>query len=331
MSRYSTSLLPPPPTGLRALHHAILCDGTLAVVATDLDLASKRARIFGSDGPVNLPARIDRPTKTGQAYLLNWGPDGWQHGPILPLETPHPLVDRFKDGRWLVVEPRTPGEPNARVFGADGALLARFMLGYGIGHIAIDIADRIWVGWSDVGIFGEGWSVPGSECPPSSNGVACFAPGGSLVDVPSWPQEAGFIADCYALTQVGSGVWSSPYTDFPLVRFVPGKPTQWWRSRLAGLKAIAVDGAHALVAGGYRDEAARLTLVQLNEPGKGEEAVHLATWRMPLRPAPPSRNDWAPVWEPPALLTGRGDTLHLIDDGRWHRWRVADTVAGLPG
>lgn len=329
MSPYTTKLLSPIPTGWQALHHRILSDGMLTIAATDVDLASECARIFASDGPVAPPSRIDRLAKSGRASLLTWSGDDWQSGPIFPLETPHPLVDRFTDGRWLVVGSRTCSEPNARVLAPDGTLLARFMLGDGIEHIAIDSADRIWVGWFDEGMFGTGWSVPGLEWPPSTNGVACFASDGSVVDVPSWPEEAGVIADCYALTSAGSGVWTSPYSDFPLVRFVPGKPTRWWRSALAGPKAIAVDGVHALVAGGYRDDAARLALIKLEEPGNGEEAVVLGTWRMPLRAAPPVQNDWAPVWEQPALLTGHGDTLHLIDDGRWHQWRVADIVADL--
>lgn len=47
------------------------------------------------------------------------------------------------------------------------------------------------------------------EWPSSSNGVACFAPDGKIVDVPAWAEEAGFIADCYALTPAGSGAWAS--------------------------------------------------------------------------------------------------------------------------
>ena len=329
MFRHRISQLSPIPTGWQALQHAILSDGTLAVAATDVDLENEWARIFASDGPVDPPSRIEQITNSGRACLLTWVADRWHRGPTFPLETPNPLVDRFSDGRWLVVGSRTLSEPNARVLAPDGELLARFMLGDGIEHIAIDSADRIWVGWFDEGMSGEGWSVPGMEWPPYSNGVACFASDGSVVEVPSWPKQAGFIADCYALTPHGSGVWTSPYTDFPLVRFVPGKPTRWWRSELAGPKAIAVDGNRALVAGGYLDEEARLTLIGVEEPGNGEEGVPLGTWRMPLRPAPPARNDWAPVWESPALLTGRGDTLHLIDDGKWHQCRVADAVAAL--
>lgn len=325
----TTSLILPIPAGWQALNNAVLADGTLAIAVTDVDFASEWKRIFASDGPVNPPPRIEQLSKIGRARLLTWGGDEWREGPTFPLETPHPLIDRFTDGRWLVVGSRARTRPNARVLAPDGTLQARFMLGDGIDHIAIDNADRIWVGWFDEGMFGGEWSVPGMEWPPSSNGVACFSPDGGVVEVPSWPEDAGLIADCYALTVDGSGVWTSPYTEFPIVRFVPGKPTRWWRSEIAGLKAIAANGTHALIAGGYRDDAARLVLVRLQGSGNGEKAVPVATWRMPLRAARLVQNDWTPVWEAPALLAGRGDTLHLIDDGQWHQWRVADAVAEL--
>jgi hypothetical protein len=321
MPPHTTASLSPIPTGWYALHHTILADGTLAVVVADVDLASEWARIHASrDGRLDPPGRIDRLTKSGRAKLLIQDENGWRQGPVFPLETPHPLLGRFADGRWLVVGSRTHGDPNARVFSPDGSLLTRFMLGDGIEHVAIDDLDRIWVGWFDEGIFGGGWYVPGMEWPPSSNGVACFAPDGSIMNVPTWPEEAGFIADCYALTPSGSGAWASPYTDFPLVRFVPGKATRWWRNEFAGAKAIAIDGNHMLLAGGYGSDAARLVLVELDQPGNGETAVPLATWQMPLQLAGSER---------PMLLTGRSDTLHLIDGDIWHRWRVGDAVTAL--
>lgn len=321
MSPYVTTSLSPIPAGWQALHHAILADGTLAAIVTDVDLASEWARIHASpDGHLDPPGRIDDLTKEGSAKLLSWGEDGWKEGPVFPLETPHPLLGRFADGRWLVVGSRTRGDPNARILSPDGSLLTRFMLGDGIEHVAIDDLDRIWVGWFDEGIFGRGWSVPGMEWPPSSNGVACFTPDGSIVAVPTWPEEAGLIDDCYALTPAASGAWVCAYTDFALVNFAPGEPTRWWRNALVGAKAIAIDGNHMLLAGGYGSDAARLALVELDQRGSGEAAVTLATWQMPLRLAGSER---------PMLLTGRADTLHLIDGDRWHRWRVGDVVTAL--
>lgn len=122
---------------------------------------------------------------------------------------------------------------------------------------------------------------------------------------------------------------SLAYTDFPLAHFRSGELARWWRSELQGPNAIAIDGAHALVAGGYRQEANRLALVALEGEGNGEDARLLGTWCLPVRRLPDPANEWAPVWNNPTLLTGRGDTLHLIDDGIWHRWRVADITAAL--
>jgi hypothetical protein len=106
----------------------------------------------------------------------------------------------------------------------------------------------------------------------------------------------------------------------------PGEPARWWRTNVLGPKAIAVAGNHALLAGGYQKEANRLALVDLVENGVGEQAPVLAAWTLPIRPLPPSDNEWAPVWHRPSLLTGRGDTLHLVDDSVWYRWRVSDLV-----
>ena len=137
------------------------------------------------------------------------------------------------------------------------------------------------------------------------------------------------IADCYALAADGSGVWVCPFTDFSLLHLVPGEPARWWREAPAGMNAIAVDGCHALLAGGYGEDAARLTLVTLEGAGAGDIWQPLMTSWLPLRRAAPTDRGWRPVWERADLLTGRGDTLHLVDNNLWSRWRVADVSAAL--
>ena len=155
----------------------------------------------------------------------------------------------------------------------DGVVLDRLTIGDEIEHVAIDAEDRVRVGWFDEGMVGnDGWRVPGQEWSPSSNGVARFTADGVLLPLPGWPVEAGTIADCYALNVVGASAWACPYNKFPLVRFVPGEPARWWRTNIRGSKAIAVDGKHALLAGGYQKEANRLALVDLVENGVGEQA-----------------------------------------------------------
>jgi hypothetical protein len=330
MSLPNATHLSPIPEAWQALSYAVLSDGSLIIVVTDVDLASERARVFGNFGVLEPPSQINELKNSGRVQLLVWAADGWRSGPTFPLENSHLLVDRFGDGRWLVVGTRTLGEPNARVFAPDGSQLARFTLGDGIEHVAIDSFDRIWVGWFDEGVGGNtGWQVPGQEWPPSSNGVACFASDGRLIDVPSKPAGVEHIEDCYALTVDGAGVWVCTYTDFPLIRFSPGGSARWWCGAPAGSKAIAVDGDRALVAGGYGADAARLALLRLDGAGEGEGVQLLATSHLPLRPAAPTDHRWAPVWERPNLLAGRGDTLHLVDDDIWYRWRVADAIAAL--
>lgn len=320
-----------PPQGWQPICYAVLADGTLAMLAADVDLAGEHLRIRealqASISP-NPPSRLFELCATGNAQIWLATSAGWTDGPAFQLETPFPKFDRFSDGRWLVVASRSGGEADARVLVPDGVVLDRLTLGDGIEHVAIDAEDRVWVGWFDEGMFGnDDWRVPGHQWPPSSNGVACFTADGALLPLPVWPVEAGTIADCYALNVVGPGAWACPYTEFPLVRFVPGKPARWWRTHIRGAKAIALDGNHALLAGGYQKEANRLALVDLVENGLGEQAPVIAAWTLPLRPPPPSDNEWAPVWHRPSLLTGRGDTLHLIDDSVWYRWRVSDLVS----
>lgn len=318
------------PNGWQAIRHSVVEDGTLAVIATDVDLAGEWARIYALQERLDPPSRVSELVEAGTARLMTWDGTGWREELRVPLETPYLLIDRFADERWLVVGSRTDGMPNARLLAPDGTLLGRFMLGDGIEHAAIDSAGRVWVGWFDEGIFGnEGWRAGGEEWPPSGRGIGCFDAAGVLLPLPDFPSAAGMIADCYALTPVDEGAWACPYIDFPLLHLRPGQPARWWKSDLVGPKALAVNGSHALLAGGYGEEANRLALVSLEGVGQGEDARLLASWTLPLRRLPTPSNEWGPVWEHPTLLAGRGDTLHLVDAGVWYRWRVADVLDEL--
>jgi hypothetical protein len=322
--------LPTLPVGWQVIRYAALADGTLAVISTDVDLATEHQRIRAAHLASSSydHTRLNALAAGGTARVWIAGSPGWTEALSFSLETPFPIFDRFEDGRWLVANRPSREPANARVLSPDGATLARFKLGDGVSHLGVDASDRIWVGWTDEGMFGNGdWSVPGHEWPPCSNGVACFTPSGMLLPLPQWPKEAGNIADCYALNVLGPGALTCPYTEFPIVRFFPDKPICWWRNALSGPEAVATDDTHALIAGGYTENANRLTLVALEGVGQGDDARQLASWALPLRRLPPPPNEWAPVWYPPDLLDGRGDMLHLVSDGLWQRWRVADLVA----
>jgi len=303
--------LPRLPAGWQLVKVVVLADGDLAILATNVDLEQEWRR--DAKGQV-----LGKPREVAaRAEARLWCFDGARlvDGPSFLLETPFPEIDRFKDGRWLIVASRTRSEPNARLLASDGRLLARFMLGDGIGHVGVDRRGRIWVGWFDEGVFGnDEWRVPNEEWPPSSLGIGLFSADGDHQRLPAFPESVGGVADCYALNIADEEAWACPYTDFPIMHLRPGHPVRWWSNEFTGPTALAVSGSHVLLAGGYGVNADRLALVALDGNGEGEAARTVATWRLP--PAP-SRT----------LLTGRDDTIHLIRDGTWHRWRVADALA----
>ncbi|WP_380926766.1 hypothetical protein [Sphingomonas arantia] len=325
------SLLPPTPlpalpAGWHPKRYAITVGGKLAVAACNIDIDAERTRILAAEDP---PSRLQELLNAGRTGLMVLGDAGWYLELSIELETPHSLIDRFADGRWLVVGGRTDAKSNARVFGPDGTLLNRFLLGDGIQDIGIDSVGRIWVSWFDEGIAGpynEKWRVAGEERPPSSRGIGCFDATGAFIPLPPIP-EVGRIDDCYALTVTGDEAWACPYTEFPLLRLSPNQPVRWWTSELAGPSAVAIDGSCALVAGGYEEDASRLALVSLEGGGEGESVRLLARYDLPLRRRSTSANASKPDWDRPTLLAGRGDMLHLVDDGVWRRWRVSEVLA----
>lgn len=270
----ATVQVPEPPDGWLPIRHAILADGSLAMAATE-------------DG--------------GDAGILVLGPGGWTVGPRLALQTSYPVFDRFPDGRWLVASVRTDGSAQGRILSPDGAELGRITLGDGIGHLGIDTRDRIWVGWFDEGVFGnDDWRLPGLHLPPSHQGIGCFAADGSWLPLEDWSSTAGSIDDCYALNVTGAAAWTCYYSDFPLVRLAPGEPTRWWRTRLPGVSAIAIDDAgNALFAGGHGEDGARLVLADLAPAGAGDYIRTIDAWTLPLRPLPPTDDAYGPRWPAP--------------------------------
>lgn len=322
----SMSCLAELPPEWQPVQHAILADGSLAVLATDVDLAGEHRRIgvaWQAQTELNPPSRLHELAAAGRARICTMTSTGaWSEGPTFALETPYPKLDRFVDGRWLVVDPRSR-ETNTRVLSPEGAVLDRFRLGIGVEHLAID-GNRIWVGWDDQSVFStDDLQVSGQEVAHFAHAVFCFADDGTPSFLPAWPEHGGCVIDPYALSVDGIGAWSCPYMAaldyFPLIRFVPGEPARWWRNDVNGSAALATQGDHVLLAGGW--EADRLALLSLPGDGAGEQAALLGTWSLPLRRCPAGSPR---EWEHPSLLVGRGDTIHLVQDQVWYRWRVSD-------
>jgi hypothetical protein len=238
-------------------------------------------------------------------------------GPALTVQIPYPVHDKFPDGRWLLVAARTAGEPNGHILTADGQLIRSIMLGDGINHVKTDDAGRIWVGWFDEGVFGnDNWTWPGRECPPSSEGLACFNDMGVLL----WSEndeaiKAGLqsiqIADCYALNVSGEQIWASPYTDFPLLNGGMGRSSRIWQTTLSGPSALAVAPPFIVAAGSYEKYKYEVVVIRLD--GKVAKPIRRCLLSVERD------NTKLPVY-----LDGRGDHLHLVQNGQWHMWRVAD-------
>jgi hypothetical protein len=301
------SISVPIPNGLFAYSHAILSDGSLSTIALDHDMHAASRRDPGKADKLYPKARASIFLHDGATSIS---------GPKLSLQIRYPIHDRFPDGRWLLVAARTAGEPNGHILTPDGQLIRSIMLGDGIEHAKIDDAGRIWVGWFDEGVFGNvNWKWAGREWPPSSDGLACFDDMGALL----WSEndeaiKAGLqslqIADCYALNVSGEEVWASPYTDFPLLNGGMGRTSRIWQTALIGPAALAIKPPFVIAAGNYDSKYAAV-VIQL----VGDTAKVLRHCILSPEPCDPKAA---------LYLDGRGDRIHLVQNGQWHMWRVAD-------
>lgn len=302
--------LPPLPGGWQAISFAALADGALAIVGTDVDLRSEW-RQHASGGVLGDPYAV---ASTANAQIWTFEGEGLIAGPAFPLGSPHPIVDRFADGRWIVASCRGDGA-NARVLSAGGEELNRIRLGDGIEHLKIDDAGHVWVGWFDEGVFGnEGWVVPGLKWSPSAYGLVGFTDEGEVVAGEA--ELPGGISDCYALNVIGECAFACTYTEFPIISVSAGRSSRSWKTDLRGPRALAISWPYVLAAGGYAEDGNRIAVLRMSERG-GEQ---LAEWRLPVVAGHPSGAD---------LFDGRGDTLHIVHDGVWRRWRVEDFLGDV--
>jgi hypothetical protein len=228
------------------------------------------------------------------------------------IESPgFPVLDRLADGRWLLAEARAePRSDNGRLLTEGGRETGRFIAGDGIQDVACAPDGSFWISYFDEGIFGGGEDAEGNW-PISSAGLAHFTPAGQ----PDWRFNSNrhsdySIADCYALSLTGNVAWLCPYMDFPIIRVENGS-TKFWRNEVAGARAIAVEGNHVLLAGGYGHESDRITLLRLEE----NRAVNLGEARLPIADPMVLRRE-----------KGMNGVMHVIHAGQWTRIRVEEAA-----
>ncbi len=174
------------------------------------------------------------------------------------LDVTFPRVDVFPNGKILIVGPRCSwrGERdydlNGIIFDPKTARSSRILLGDGINSTYVDALGRIWVAYSEEGIFGNfGWGNPGPR-PIGAAGLACFSESGEKVW--EYPVDAnGMMADCYALNMSGCEAAMYFYTDFPICRRWSDFKLAYWKTDLRGCHEFAISETKALLSGQYDD------------------------------------------------------------------------------
>ena len=320
--------MPPLPEGWHVQSYDVLSDGCLAILGADIDIWAEFAKLRDS-GLGGIPSSAAKAT----AKIWTFDGSSLAAGPIFPLHKPGLIVARFPDGRWLVCNSTCVERPSGRILSSDGDWIGSIELGYCVNNIKIDNASRIWVNWIDQGIFGnDSWTVSNLEWSPASYGLVCFDEFGEVVrHARSCPHAVG-IADCFALNVIGCTAWASTDPDSFLVALRDKQEEQWWATGLKASRAIAVDEPYILAAGGYdfasRAEkesapASRIAGLDLSDNGRRVSLLRLADgqaelygqWEMPIQVGFPNSLD---------LIDGQGDTLHIVDEDVWRRWRVRD-------
>lgn len=299
----ATTRLPQPPEGWFDYRYYLLADGTLALLRADRDLNAEYKAWWQRVQSGEHRERMPDPS-TAKARLSVLKPDG-ESPPISVPMVWHPIIDRLPDGRWVVVSARADAkDANAIILSPDGLPSHSFAAGDGIEHVRCAPDGSIWIGYFDEGIFGGTLGA---------GGIVRFNEKGQPLWAYNDEKRGGksFIDDCYAMTLAGNELWTCFYSDFPIARIADGKETSW-RNSVSGAKALAIDGATVLLAGGYTLEQTRIAVVELS----GVDAKALGSYHhLALKDA--------------ALVQGQANALHIVSGGAWSRVSVTDARAAL--
>ena len=209
-----------------------------------------------------------------------------------------PLVQRFTDGRWLVVETRSrrgnaAHEQNAAIYTDKLERQTAFAVGDAVHGVVIDKADQIWVGYFD-------------ENPV---GLKRFSNAGAVEY--DYNQSSGQnIFDLYAMAMDQNGdLWLYPYTDFPLVRLAADRAQVILNpAPVEGAHAIAVGGTHVAFFGSYDTDI--VTLFDLRSRTR-------KTIELTLPDNKPGR----------AIVATQGDHIALLRDGQLFQFHLSDLIA----
>jgi hypothetical protein len=247
-----------------------------------------------------------------------------------------PIAQPLPDERVLLVgwgaewRPSGPDE-NATIYGPDGRTELSACVGDAASQVRATRGGSVWVGYDDMGIFGNnGWGGPGEPHPLGAPGLIRFTPDLTIEwefpgDLPPGrvPALSEPIDDCeaIALAEDGDTAWMYYYSSFPVVRIARNDSIRAWSPRAreavlpVNVQALASDGQHVALAGaqGGAYHGDRVVVARLED-------------------------DWTPVRRPRlvlpdrarlptgATMAGFGDTLHVFAGRDWYQVAVAELL-----
>lgn len=239
---------------------------------------------------------------------------------ISPVAQPLPKDRVLIVGGWAQWRRKGP-DRNATIYGSDGSEELSACVGDGIEHVLATADGAVWIGYHDMGIFGNnGWGEFRSPRPIGAPGLVRFSPrlevewefpGGRL---PREHLPPGPIDECEAITLSGESLWAYYESSFPVVRVDGGQVRSWSSSTpgspppACGIQALATDGRRVALAGGYPGEEDRVVVARLEQQWVPERTIRL---RLP---------DGS--WAPGAGMQGFGDVLHVFSGQEWYQIRL---------
>ncbi len=247
--------------------------------------------------------------------LLEFAPEFSGEIALRNVEESHPHIQPLSWDETLIVAARcnyNGGKPeqNAAVYGADGVLKRRFVMGDGIQHVQVAQDGTIWAAYFDEGVFGNyGWNEP-----MGASGVLRFDVNGEIL----WRFEpkgnCGFIADCYAMNVARDATWLCYYTEFPIARIKPDGEICGWHNEIRGAHALATDNHRVALFSGYGEQKNRCVVQEFSDDKMvraREIKLVLPDGEMPER----------------VRVIGRGSMLHFFIGTVWYQFDLAEVDA----
>ena len=225
---------------------------------------------------------------------------------------PHscPLTQLTPSGELLTIgmAPRlsdsTRGD-NASIIAEDGSVVGSFAVGGSVSDAQVTPGGRLWIGYTDKGIYGGG-DLAGSVEQFIRTGIVCWGLDGQPQYAFERPEGFGPVDHLYAMCAVGEEAWAYYYNSFPIVRISEDFDVVGWESGITGAKHMAVWANTVLLAGGWRAFHDRAVILDTNPEGTLYST-------MIFQLSMPDGSD-LPEY---ARLAGRGSALHVVVDDLW--------------